>query len=133
MFVTSRFRVDPDDRIAFVAQAERAVAALVARPGCLLAQVGQAADEPELWALTTIWESVGAYRRALSDYQVKLDAVPLMYRAVDEPSAYVEVIRWRPGTEVEHSASPVADGGGRTGWVSPAEGRGAALGPVHGE
>ena len=30
----------------------------------------------------------GAYRRALSAYDVKLDAVPLLSRALDEPSAY---------------------------------------------
>ena len=41
------------------------------------------------------WEDVGAYRRALSSYDVKVTAVPLLSRAVDEPSAY-EVVR--PGT-----------------------------------
>jgi hypothetical protein len=45
--------------------------------------------------LTTRWEHVGAYRRALSAYDVKLNAVPLLSRAVDEPSAY-EVVE--PGT-----------------------------------
>ena len=38
--------------------------------------------------LTTEWESVGAYRRALSAYDVKLTAVPVLSRALDEPSAY---------------------------------------------
>ncbi len=36
----------------------------------------------------TTWEHVGAYRRALSAYDVKLHAVPLLGRALDEPSAY---------------------------------------------
>ncbi len=31
---------------------------------------------------------MGSYRRALSAYDVKLGAVPLLSRAVDEPSAY---------------------------------------------
>ena len=38
--------------------------------------------------LVTTWEHVGAYRRALSSYDVKLHAVPLLSRAIDEPSAY---------------------------------------------
>jgi hypothetical protein len=38
--------------------------------------------------LTTTWQNVGSYRRALSAYDVKVTAVPLLSRAVDEPSAY---------------------------------------------
>jgi hypothetical protein len=38
--------------------------------------------------LTTEWENVGAYRRALSSYEVKVGAVALLSTAIDEPSAY---------------------------------------------
>jgi hypothetical protein len=31
---------------------------------------------------------VGSYRRALSAYDVKVTAVPLLSQAIDEPSAY---------------------------------------------
>ncbi len=41
--------------------------------------------------LTTTWANVGSYRRALSAYDVKMTAVPLLSRAVDEPSAYETV------------------------------------------
>ncbi len=52
--------------------------------------------------LTTQWEHVGAYRRALSAYEVKLHAVPLLSRAIDEPSAF-EVVE--PGGDLNvHSA-----------------------------
>ncbi|MGH8965474.1 MAG: antibiotic biosynthesis monooxygenase, partial [Actinomycetes bacterium] len=44
--------------------------------------------DPGLWVLQTRWENVGSYRRALSSYDVKVGAVPLLSRAVDEPSAY---------------------------------------------
>ena len=33
-------------------------------------------------------KNVGSYRRALSSYDVKVEAVPLLSLAVDEPSAY---------------------------------------------
>ena len=68
---------------------------LAERPGYVDGQVGRNLDDPTLWVLTTRWENVGAYRRALSSYDVKLHAVPLLSRALDEPSAY-EVVE--PGT-----------------------------------
>ena len=61
---------------------------LAARPGYLAGAVGRNVDDPTLWVLETRWANVGSYRRALSSYDVKLGAVPLLSRAVDEPSAY---------------------------------------------
>ena len=75
-----------------------ALAALAARPGYLDGTVGRNVDDPTLWVLTTRWEHVGAYRRALSSYDVKMRAVPVLYRALDEPSAY-EVVEG-PGTDL---------------------------------
>ena len=49
--------------------------------------------------LVTRWQDVGSYRRALSSYDVKVGAVPLLSRAIDEPSAYEpldgELNEWR--------------------------------------
>lgn len=97
MLVVSRFRVLDPDADAFRADVEAARAALAARPGYLAGALGRNVDDPELWVLTTRWEHVGAYRRALSAYDVKLHAVPLLSRALDEPSAY-EVVE--PGTDL---------------------------------
>ena len=71
-----------------MATSRRARETLAERPGYTHSTVGRNTDDPELWVLTTEWESVGAYRRALSAYDVKLTAVPVLSRAVDEPSAY---------------------------------------------
>ena len=38
--------------------------------------------------LSTEWDGVGAYRRSLSAYDVKVDAAPLLARGRDEPSAF---------------------------------------------
>ena len=38
--------------------------------------------------MTTEWEGVGAYRRSLSSYDVKVDAAPLLSLGRDEPSAF---------------------------------------------
>ena len=63
--------------------------------GFVRGHLGQAPDDPQLWVLATEWEGVGAYRRALSSYDVKVTAVPLLSQALDEPSAYETD---RPGT-----------------------------------
>ena len=95
MLVVSRFRVPVDDGAAFRAELTAAHDVLAERPGYVDGRIGRNLDDPTLWVLTTRWESVGAYRRALSAYDVKLHAVPLLSRAVDEPSAY-EIVE--PGT-----------------------------------
>lgn len=97
MLVVSRFRVPAADATSFRADMEVAHGALAARPGYLDGAVGRNVDDPELWVLSTRWEHVGAYRRALSSYDVKLHAVPLLSRALDEPSAY-EVVE--PDTDL---------------------------------
>ena len=98
----SRFRVPVEDGESFRAELAAAHAVLADRPGYVEGQVGRNLDEPTLWVLTTRWENVGAYRRALSSYDVKLHAVPLLSRAVDEPSAYELV---EPGTVLNTSST----------------------------
>ncbi len=88
MLVVNRFRVPESDQVAFRLDIERARAALAERPGYVEGVIGRNVDDAELWVLTTLWEHVGAYRRALSAYDVKLHAVPLLSRAIDEPSAF---------------------------------------------
>ena len=97
MLVVSRFRVPEDEAAAFRGDLERAREELAGRPGFASGRVGRNLDDPTLWALVMTWENVGAYRRALSSYDVKLHAVPLLSRAIDEPSAY-EVVE--PGTDL---------------------------------
>jgi hypothetical protein len=102
----TRYRVPASDGVQFAELARPALAALTGRPGCLGGWVGRNVDDPELWTLTTAWESVGSYRRALSAYEVKVHAVPVMYRAIDEPSAYEDLLRWSPEAGLsEHEGS----------------------------
>jgi quinol monooxygenase YgiN len=88
VLVVNRFRVPEEDGERFRAEIEEARAALAERPGYLHGSVGRNVDDPTLWALVTTWENVGAYRRALSAYDVKLRAVALLGRAMEEPSAF---------------------------------------------
>ncbi|PWN01659.1 antibiotic biosynthesis monooxygenase [Nocardioides silvaticus] len=89
MLVVNRFRL-PEGASEDVFRADLTLAheTLAAQRGYLAGEIGRNLDDPSLWVLTTRWESVGAYRRALSTYDVKLSAVPTLSRALDEPSAY---------------------------------------------
>ncbi len=88
VIVVTRFVVPPEDAAAFRARADAALGALSQRPGWRGGRVGRAVDDATAWLLLTEWESVGAYRRALGGYDVKLHATPLLAHAVAEPSAY---------------------------------------------
>ncbi len=88
-----------DDAEQFLDQARAALAAFAARPGYLRGRVGRAADDPTQWVLTTEWVGVGAYRRSLSAYEVKVDAAPLLSRGRDEPSAF-EILHASDGAGV---------------------------------
>jgi hypothetical protein len=92
VLVVTRHRADQPE--VFIAEARAALEVLAARPGFVSAEVGRAADDPEWWVVVTRWTGVGAYRRALSSYEVKLGAVRFLSSAVDEPSAY-EVVEAR--------------------------------------
>lgn len=108
MLVVTRYAVPIGEAAEFRLQCRAALQALVACSGCTGANAGPALDDPTRWVLSTSWESVGAYRRALSSYQVKLVAVPLMFRAVDEPSAYESLLAWTSGGGLQESRSDIA-------------------------
>lgn len=101
MLVVTRFEVDGDAG-SFLAAAQAALDAFAARPGFVRGAVGRAADDPRAWVLTTEWEGVGAYRRSLGAYEVKVHAAPLLAQGRDEASAF-EVL-----ASVEGGAAAVA-------------------------
>ncbi len=88
MIVLNRFRVPEAQTLGFVAQADDAIRLLRERPGCVSVDFGRNLDQPELWTITSRWQNVGSYRRALQGDESKMVVVPLLSLAVDEPSAY---------------------------------------------
>ena len=88
MIVITRYSVPEADTEVFRTEAAAAIGVLATRPGFLWHRLGRAADDPTLWTVVTEWEGAGYYRRALSAYDVKITAVPLLSRAIDEPSAF---------------------------------------------
>jgi quinol monooxygenase YgiN len=102
VIVVNRFRVPAEQQEQFRGDLQRARETLAERPGHVRGRIGRNVDDPELWVLTTEWENVGAYRRALSAYDVKLTAVPVLSQALEEPSAYELV---EPGTDLNAASA----------------------------
>ena len=78
-------------------EAAAALTALAARPGYVRGSAGRATDDPGRWVLVTEWRDIGSYRRALGSYDVKVNAQPLLARAVDDVSAYEVLLEAAPG------------------------------------
>lgn len=108
MLALNRFVVVPERTAEFLRQAHAALAALAARPGYRDGEVARSLDQPEHWVLATRWESVGAYRRALGDFDVRVSAVPLLAQSEQEPSAYEPLAVATPGGELRVLDSDLA-------------------------
>ena len=88
MIAVARFEVPLASATDFRAELEGVRDVLADAAGFIGGEVGQYLDEPTLWVLTTRWENVGSYRRALSSTRAKLEAIPVLARAIDEPGAF---------------------------------------------
>ncbi len=103
MIVVSHLADAPD----LQGRARTALEVLSVRPGFVRGRLGRATDDPAAWVLTTEWVGVGAYRRALSAYEVKVHATPLLSLGRDEPSAF-EVLLAAEGTTITAGESDLA-------------------------
>jgi hypothetical protein len=88
MIAVARFEIPLGQGADFRLELEGVRAVLAEAAGFLGGEVGQNLDEPTLWVLTTRWENVGSYRRALGSTRAKLEAIPILARAIDEAGAY---------------------------------------------
>jgi hypothetical protein len=103
MLVMTRFVVEDDGD--FAGRAHAALAALAACPGYLRGRLARAYDDPAHWSILTEWQSVGSYRRALSTFDVKVHATPLLAQSLDEPSAFEVLAECAPGGGLTVTAS----------------------------
>jgi quinol monooxygenase YgiN len=105
VLVVSRFTVPAAEGERFAELARAALAALADRPGFRRGHAGPAVDDPAEWVLVSEWDGVGAYRRALGTYEVKLAATPLLAQARDEAGAFEELVTAEPGAVSATAAS----------------------------
>ena len=89
MLLVCRFTVAEVVVRAFTERVDRALALLTAQPGCRRAQLSRSTDEADRFVLTVEFDSVVAYRRAMSPFEVREHVIPLLSEATtDEPAAY---------------------------------------------
>ncbi|MEV6306420.1 antibiotic biosynthesis monooxygenase family protein [Actinoplanes sp. NPDC051861] len=105
MLVLNRFLAPPETQDDFLSRAHAALAALAQCPGYRSGRLARALEDPSAWTLVTEWESVGAYRRALGNFDVKVHATPLLAVSLDEPSAFETLASAAPGEQVVATAS----------------------------
>ena len=113
MLVVLRFTVA--DEASFAEEAQAVLGVLAARPGYQGGQLVRAYDDPTVWCLVTEWESVGAYRRGLGAYEVKMVGTRLLGRALPEASAFEPLATAAPGGPVtvigsDRSSGTAGDG-----------------------
>jgi hypothetical protein len=105
VLVVTRFVVEEADQPAFAERARAALEVLATRTGYRDGRLARAIDDVRNWCLIVDWETVGAYRRALSAFEVKVRATPLLAESVDEPSAYEVLAAAEPGGAVVATAT----------------------------
>ena len=109
LLVINRFRVTSDESASFAEDARLALATLAESVGFIDGAIAQATDETDLRLVTTRWKDVGSYRRALSRFEVKISAVPLLSQAIDESSAFEAVHMISEGVTTTVASGRAAD------------------------
>ena len=108
MLVVYRFAVTESEAATFSRDAEEALGALASCDGYLRGGLGRAIDDFDAvdgaWMLWSEWNGVGSYRRALSNFQVKM-ATPLLSRALPEASGFEVLAECAPGGKPERADS----------------------------
>jgi quinol monooxygenase YgiN len=99
-----RFTVEPAQIEEFLTRARRALALLTAQQGCLGGQLGRSPDDTTRWVLAVHFESVVAYRRTLSVFEVREHVVPLLSDALTgEPGSYEVLATAEGGAVTDHA------------------------------
>ena len=108
MILICRFAVDPARVEDFRTRARRALGLLSTQQGCLGGQLGRSPDDTTRWVLVVQFESVVAYRRTLSVFEVREHAVPLLSEALAGESGSYEVLAAAEGGVVTEHGSLLA-------------------------
>lgn len=110
MILICRFVVEPALTQDFLVRARRALALVTAQQGCLGAALGRSPDDTTRWVLVVQFESVVAYRRTLSVFEVREQVVPLLAEALTgEPGGYEVLAEAQGGAVTDHASLLRAD------------------------
>lgn len=106
MLLIARFTTEPP-----LADAKRALELLLAQPGCRRGLFARS-TETDTWVLTVEFDSIAAYRRSLSPFDVRTHVIPFLARADSaEPAAYEILLDADHDRVREHTSLLAADAG----------------------
>ena len=105
--VIAQLVVPADARGHFDQGCERMVELCVESPGFLSSELGQSTDSLEDFTLIHRWADVGAYRKFLSRYDIKLEVIPFL-STFTKTSVTVEIISDTQSDQVERGTSSLA-------------------------
>jgi Antibiotic biosynthesis monooxygenase len=112
VLLVCRYRLASPDVAAFTGRVRRCVELLTAQPGCRRATFARATDAADAWLLVVEFDSVPAYRRALSPFEVREHVVPLLSDALtDEPATFEPLLTGEGGTATERHSVIAEDAG----------------------
>ena len=95
------------ERARFEQGCERMVELCAESPGFLSSELGQSTDSLEDFTLIHRWADVGAYRKFLSRYEIKLEVIPFL-STFTKDSVTVEIIMDSQSDRVESGISSLA-------------------------
>ena len=103
----ARLRFQSADVPALMGHLRECVAVLATYDGFVDARLARAIDDDRIIVMDMGWATVGAYRRALSSYEVKVAVVPVISQAIDEATAF-EVLHVTDSAGVVDAAGALA-------------------------
>jgi hypothetical protein len=112
VLLVCRYRLAGKDVETFTGRVRRAVELLTVQPGCRRATLARAVDERDEWLLVVEFDSVTAYRRALSPFEVREHVVPLLSEASTEQAATFEPLLTGVEGAVTEQSSVIAEDAG---------------------
>jgi quinol monooxygenase YgiN len=115
VLLVCRYRVVAGGEGAFTARVRRALELLTAQPGCRRATLARATEDGETWLLVAEFDSVNAYRRALSPFDVRETVIPLLSEpdrsGTGGPSTFESLLIGADGVVTEQPSVIAADAG----------------------
>jgi quinol monooxygenase YgiN len=105
--VIAQLAVPASSKAQFEQGYERMVELCSQSPGFLSSELGQSTDSLEDFTLIHRWSGVGAYRKFLSRYEIKLEVIPFL-STFTKDSVTVEIIMDSQSDQVENGTSSLA-------------------------
>lgn len=110
MLLLCRFEVSDESKTQFLDRAEHALRLLTTQDGCIDGELARATEKDESWVLVVRFDSVAAYRHAMSAFEVRESVIPLLSEArIEESAVHESAVTATDGDVRRHASMLAAD------------------------